>query len=189
MNWDRLRCVTPPAVSPLSLDEAKAHLEVDSIYRDELIQASIDAAVGDVDGPHGIGIAMIRQTWKLTLDRFDCRMTIPLTPVISIDAVEYVDATGEVVELASDRYHFAADLDPPLLTPAFGTLFPLTRCEPGAVRITFTAGFGEAAGDVPKDLVQALKLIVAARFEDRTNGDVPAAARAILNRYAALAVA
>ena len=62
---------------------------------------------------------------------------------------------------------------------------PLVRH--GGIVITFTAGYGPAAADVPADLVQAVRLLAAHFYEHRDGpGDtsaLPAAARVLLAPY------
>ena len=191
MNWDRLSRVTAPAVKPLTLDAAKAHLRVDSSDQNATIQEKIDAAIASVDGPRGIGICMISQQWRLTLDGFRDRaffdlcdgaygyayrgrrgdlrnIPIPLGPVISVDEVAYtaLDGTDQVLVAGTD-YKFSAGIDPAIIFPPFGTFWPIAIPEPASVRIKFTAGFGPAASDVPGDLIGALELVVGHLFANR----------------------
>ena len=57
--------VTPPAETPVSRTEAKAHLRVDGTGDDDLIDGLIDAAVAHLDGYTGIlGRCMVTQTWR-----------------------------------------------------------------------------------------------------------------------------
>lgn len=211
MSWDRLALVTPPAVTPFDLDAAKAHLNV---YHDDdnaLIESLIAATVAMVDGPRGIGIAMVEQTWRLTLDgfadraflgdcgfaplrRFPLAIPIPLGPVSAIASFEYTAGDGtEVVLVEGTDFKFSADVDPQIVFPPFGMAWATPICEPGAVRIEFVAGFGPTAADVPADLVAALKLTLGHLYNnredvigvDRQVGAVrlPLGAAAIFDRY------
>ncbi|HWY14429.1 MAG TPA: head-tail connector protein [Rhizomicrobium sp.] len=57
--------------SPLSLDEVKAHLRVETDDDDDLIMALIDAARNYVDGRDGIlGRALLTQQWRMQRERF-----------------------------------------------------------------------------------------------------------------------
>lgn len=65
--------VTPPTVSPVSLDEAKRHLRVDWIDDDATIQSLIDVATAAFDGPDAtLGRSLVKQTLALNLDTFPC---------------------------------------------------------------------------------------------------------------------
>ena len=68
MRFSALRLTTPPAIEPLSLDDAKAQIRVDDDYSDSLITALISAVRRDVEA--FLGRAMITQTWMMVLDEF-----------------------------------------------------------------------------------------------------------------------
>lgn len=177
-----MKRVTAPAELALSVEDARRHLRIDTAAFDGEIEGFIASAIAAVDGPRGIGICMVTQTWRLTLDRFERFITLPLGPNVAVTSVQYVDADGAVQTVSSGDYQVLADRDPAVLSPTYGTCWPSTRCELGAVRITFTAGFG-AAADVPADLVNALKLIVGELYRNREGGGVPKAASDVFDRY------
>lgn len=187
MNWNRLALVTAPAAAPLVLATAKAHLGIDFEDQDGNLQAFIDGAVAEVDGPKGVGLALITQTWRLSLDAWPRAIAIPLRPVQTVDEITYVDPAGVTQTLAADQYAYDLDREPLTIYPAETACWPALKCAPGVVKVTFTAGFGDAASDVPADLVGALKLIVGHRFEhrgdDAASDAIPAAAAAAIGRY------
>lgn len=188
-NWDRLTRVTAPAVPALSVADAKAHLKVETAFEDDVIEALVEGAIARIDGPKGIGICLIEQTWRLTLDRFCGEIEIPLGPNVVVTSVKYTDADGAEQTVDAGDYQVADGLDPAILSPTFSTAWPGARFERGAVRIEFTAGFGDDPADIPADLVGALKLMVGAAHKDREAGGVPPAAQAVLDRYGVLGVA
>lgn len=190
-GWDRLARVTGPAVSPLSLEDAKSHLKVETTAENADIGAMIAAAVAMVDGPRGRGFCLVEQTWRLSLDAFVRHIAIPLGPNVAIVSVKYIDGDGAEQTVDPGDYQLAADLDPAVLSPTYGTCWPSARCEPGAVRIEFKAGWAEAdlATKFPADLLGALKLVVGSLYKDREAGGIPAAADAVFNRYGVLGVA
>src|SRR5690606_10673336 len=63
--------VTPPAIQPVTLAEAKLHLRVDHDDEDALISNLIQAATGHLDGWTGIlGHCLVEQVWRQDHDRF-----------------------------------------------------------------------------------------------------------------------
>lgn len=65
--------VTPPAVLPVSLDEAKRHLRVDHGEDDNLISLQIAVATSTLDGPDAtLGRSLLKQTLALKLPGFPC---------------------------------------------------------------------------------------------------------------------
>jgi uncharacterized phiE125 gp8 family phage protein len=165
--WDRLKLVTPPAADPITVAAFKEHARIDHADEDDRIEAYIKAATALVDGPHGIGVAMVTQTWRLTLDGFPCQnFAMPLGPVRSISSITYVDTAGTTQTLAAEAYTLLTDADPEILSPVYGTTWPACRAVPGAFKITFSAGFGDPA-DVPADLRQAVYMMAAHWYHDR----------------------
>ncbi|MBD9372109.1 phage head-tail connector protein [Rhizobium sp. ARZ01] len=77
-----------PAITPVSLAEAKQHLRVDHSDDDALITALIAAAVDHLDGWTGIlGRCLVEQTWRQDFERFASCLPLPLGPVIGIVSV------------------------------------------------------------------------------------------------------
>ena len=190
-NWNRLVRTAPPAAAPLSLEAAKAHLEVDTLAFDAKIQGFVDDAVAQIDGPDGAGLALITQTWRLSLDVWAPEIVIPLRPVQAILGVTYRDLADAEQTLDPALYDCDLDHAPAAIVPAWGACFPAHRPGRGVIKVTFRAGFGDAAADVPGDLVGALKLIVADRFANReatSDGalsELPNGVAAVLARYSA----
>lgn len=150
-----LTLVTPPTVKPVTLDEAKQFLRVDGTDEDALITTLIDAAVAGLDGERGeLGRALVAQTWRLDLDCFPrSALELPLPPTIAVDAVSYVDAAGAAVTMAPTDYTVTG-----LGSFGFARITPSSGRWPAgsSVGVTFRAGFGETADDVPADLRAAI---------------------------------
>lgn len=118
--------VTPPAILPVSLLEAKAHLRVDFTDDDSLIKGLIEAATGHLDGWTGIlGPCLVEQTWAETFNGGAC--ALGLGPVIEIVSVE---AGGEVVD--PSLYGLRTDAGGRSYVDFVGT---------GLVTVTYTAGY------------------------------------------------
>lgn len=157
-----------PAVEPVLLAEAKAHLRVDGDNEDNLIGALIAAARVAVETE--IRRVLIAQGWRLIVEGWPSEgVTLPIQPVLSVEAVRAIDVSGAATELTEDDFEFeAADFSV--------TLDPVA----GAVRyeIDFTAGYGSSGLDVPQPLRQAIRLLVTHWYENRSAvvlGDNPAA--------------
>lgn len=148
--------VSAPAVLPVSLAEAKATLNVVGGDDDSLLSSMIGEATAAYDGPEGtLGRCLISQVWKYTLDRFLIgEIRLPLAPHIAVSSVAYVDPAGATVTLDPAAYRVSGlgSMPGARLAPAIGTSWPVTARVPDAVEVTFTAGFGTTAADVPPDV-------------------------------------
>jgi uncharacterized phiE125 gp8 family phage protein len=156
-----LALITPPAVEPISLVEAKLHARVDDSDRDTLITVFIKSAREAAE--HELGRALITQTWRLTLDEFPCaEIELPKPKVLSITSVGYVDADGVDQVVSSANYTLDSAQLPGWVLPAENFDWPATRAIANAVRVDFTAGYGPAATDVPASVRQWMLLQIGA---------------------------
>lgn len=160
--------VTPATVKPLTLDEAKAQLNVDHSDDDLLISAMIDAAVSYLDGYSGIyGRALIDQTWKVSADGFSSCMRLPVDPLQSITSVKYYDTANVQQTLAGTVYGAYSDALGPFVTLKSGQSWPSVYSREDAIEITWVAGFGPDVPDVPPAVVHAIRLLVAHWYANR----------------------
>jgi uncharacterized phiE125 gp8 family phage protein len=165
--WNRLTRTIAPAGELITLPAIKAHLNVEHDDDDDLVGAQLLAAIGMVDGATGIGVALLTQTWRLSLDRWPDCLRIPLGPVQAVASVTYLDANGVRQTLDPSAYLLDTGRKPAVLAPAFGTSWPDTRPQSGAILITFTAGFGDAVATVPAQILSAIKLLVGDLYANR----------------------
>ena len=166
--------VTPPAVEPITLAEAKAHLRVTASDEDALITALITAARTTCENE--IRRSLITQTWELTLDQFPDAIELPYPPVIGVTSVQYIDATGGTeTTLSAASYTLDAKCEPGWLVPAYGYEWPTPRDEINAVTVIYTAGYG-ASSAVPEAIKAWIKLHVGHWYANREASVVGATA-------------
>jgi uncharacterized phiE125 gp8 family phage protein len=158
--------LTPPALQPVTLAEAKLHLKVDANDEDLLITAAIVAATEMAE--QITGRAIMPQSWKLSLPAFHAALEITRVPVISITSLVYDDANGAPQTLAGTEYVLdnANDYSPAYVIPAFGKCWPTTRSQVNSVRLTYQAGYANAAV-VPESIKSWIKLAVGSMYENR----------------------
>lgn len=185
-----------PAVLPVSLDEAKAHLRVDGTDEDNLITNLIKAATSYVDGYAGIlGRALITQTWRRDFSTFADMMRLPVRDAISISSITYYDTANASQTLATTVYQLLADEGGPYAALKPDQTWPSCYSRADAVRVTWTAGYGAAATDVPDAIKQALLLIIGDYYRSRENNvigtinsELPMASRHLLAPFRVQAV-
>ncbi len=168
-----LKLLSGPALEPVSLREAKAHLRVDHADEDLAIAGFITSSRMQIEAV--LDAALVRQQWRWTADSWPLNTVVEpaLRPLLSVDAVRVRDAGGVATVLDPADYHVGAAGGPVRIVPASGH-WPTPGTRRGGIEIDFTVGFGASAGDVPDDLRQALLLLTAHWFEHRE----PAAAGA-----------
>ena len=168
-----IRLITAPAVEPVSLADAQLHLRAPTSGADAtLISAYIQAARETVEAH--TGRALVTQTWQARLSAFPATgaVYLPRAPLIAVTTLAIVDAAGAVTTVAADQYQVDASTgpyaQPGAVLPASGVDWPETRADTlGAVRVTFTAGYGATAASVPAALRAAILLIVGELYEQR----------------------
>lgn len=163
-----LTLVTPPANEPLSLADAKAHLRVDHSDEDTLINALIAAAREDAEDFRNQ--SFITQTWKLTLDVWPTEpdvIELPRGPV-SVTSVKYTDEDGNTSTFASSNYVEDLESEPARLALKRSASWPSDTLQVvNGIEVTYVAGYGDDASDVPAAVVEALKLMIGHYYENR----------------------
>lgn len=165
-----LTSITPPATEPfVAQDLRKAlRLEADENDQDDLITSYIAAARRRTEAY--LRCRLITQTVRLTLDSFPIGcygIPLHIGPIQSVDKVLYLDSSGAEVTLPPERYSLSVSQQPNRLFPAYGTTWPTTLLYPDAARIDLVVGYGDAPGDIPADIMQAMRLDVAYMFQSR----------------------
>lgn len=186
---------TGPPAALLDLTEVKAFCRVDFDDDDTILSALMQAAVDHLDGWSGVmGRCLVEQDWRV--DQADWTDTIRLPfPDVSSVTVKYFDTDNTEQTVASSLYE--------LLTDARGSyvhfLDDFTAPDvyddrSDAVRVTFTAGFGDADA-VPDAIKIAAMMLVAHWYENReavamnvTPNTVPMAVDSLIAPYRYLRV-
>lgn len=168
-----------PDKEPVTFEEVVDYLRLPGAPADAMdVEQHIAAARGTLDGRDGyLGRALITQQWELRIDRFEPEIRIPLPPCQAIDSVTYLDREGSEQTLAASDWRAYGLLGsaPARLRPAPGQGWPETLDAPEAVRVAFTAGYGDTPADIPAPIRGALKRIVGdlyANREDLVTGTV-----------------
>lgn len=185
-----LKLVTPPAVEPITLAQAKNHLRVDIADDDALIQTYITAARQACEAfIHG---SLITQTWRVSYDGFpdDFRagIWIPVEPLQSVSSFEYWDQNytlttmtaatpGPGPFLATD-YILDTDSEPARLVLPPNNAWPGVSLWPvSPIQVTVVAGFGADGTTVPAAYLNGMYMCIAHWYENRpaveTSGAVP----------------
>lgn len=177
----KLARLTAPAVEPVTLAEAKAHLRVDAADDDAMIPRLIAAARQWVE--EACGRALISQSWRMTLDAWpeDAEVALIRPPVQSVTAVRTLSAEGVATVWADANYAMAFGAEPQRLVRLVSA-WPVPGRARAGIEIDMICGYGANAADVPAALRQAVLLKTAQLYERRgeDKGESPDAAWALL---------
>jgi len=157
-----------PAVEPVTLAEAKAHLRVDTTAEDTLIASLIVTSRLHVEA--AAGLALITQGWSYFLDVWPPgpALKLPLRPVQAITAVRLYDESAVVTTLDPASYLLDGAGSPPRLVRQGAIVWPKPGRIANGIEVAFTAGYGNAATAVPGPLRQAILLLTAHWYDHRS---------------------
>ena len=152
---------TAPAVEIVSTGDMKNYIKLHSSITadDTLILALVKGSRQWAEEYTRRGF--ITQTWELYLDSFPVTGDILLlkNPVQSVTSIKYYDVNNELQTLESSPAVYDVDTvdEPGRIRPALNESWPVTYNKLNAVIIEFKVGYGDAATDVPQDIVKAVE--------------------------------
>lgn len=173
-----------PAAEPITLAEAKAHCRVDTSADDALIGGYITTAREWVEDY--IDRALVAQRLVMRLDGFGGDIELPRPPMISsgtATAVTITYVTGEAggtATLSATQYRVDREATPGVVRTLYGGSWPSHLLDANAVTVTWWAGYGSAA-DVPQRVKSAMLMCVHELYEKRGDGQMPDAAKRLLD--------
>lgn len=163
----KLKLITPPVVEPLTVEEALAQLRVD-FDDDNAIIAGFISAAREMAEAH-TWRAILTQTWDLSLDQFPAsdRITLPRPPLQSVTGVYYTPNGGTEQTFSAANYLVDTYGEPGAVVLKSGASWPGDTLQAvNGVRVRFVAGWANAE-DVPRSLVQGVKLLLGHFYENR----------------------
>lgn len=155
----------PPAAAPLSLAEVLEQLHENAGVADAKVLDLIDVAREACEDR--TERTLISTPWRLTMDAFPSAIRLLKPPIISVESVRFVDEEGVLQTLDPADYYLDNASEPGYLLPAYGKAWPATRCQPNAVVVEYTAGYGATMAAVPKPLRQWMLLAIADMYGTR----------------------
>lgn len=170
-----LQLVTPASSYPITLDELKAHLYLDTSDDDSRLTSLIAAATDYIESY--TNRAYVQQTWKMVLPGFpaSCHwpyfavpqyprdhhhpsaIELPRPPLVSITNIKYYDYptnTLQTLNPSTDYRVVTGFSDAGWVEPVDS--WPGTFCRMDAVQIQFVAGYSSAPPELLKHAVKIL---------------------------------
>lgn len=157
-----------PSEEPVSLADAKNHLNVDFDDDDYLIQQMIVSARQQVE--EYTNLKLITQTVVEYFDDFPGAGVLkPLfSPVRSVTSIQYTDSNGDLQAWGAANYDVDTIGKPCRIKPVDGATWPITKDKLNSVVITYVVGFG-GADDVPAPIRSAILLLIGEMYDYRSD--------------------
>lgn len=183
--------MTTTPTTDLPIDVYKAHLQMGSGFtddnlQDEVLESYVRAAIAAIETRIGKVLMQRQFSWALTRWSDSSAQTLPVAPVGRIISITVADASGAETIIDPEKYAFEADSHRPRIVSLTGTLPRVSAA--GNLTIVFEAGFGASWDDIPADLRQAVLLLAAHYYENRSNtsgagGIVPFGVMSLIEPY------
>ena len=178
MQYRSLTRATAPAVEPVTLSEAKAHLRVDTSDDDAYIGSLITAARQWVE--EYLDRTLIHTQWVMRFDRFPPSgiqaVELPRPPMVTSGTATAVSITftaeaGETGTYSTAEYRVDRDSTPGAIKPIYGTTWRPHRQDDNAISVTWWAGYGASGTSVPAAIRHAMLMLVGLWYERRMAAD------------------
>lgn len=166
----RLKQTTAPTHEPITLAEAKLHLKVDGTDDDDLITALITVArrMGERETKR----AFITQQWEMIMDSAPAGFEIPWPPLQRVLEIKVISAAGVETVVSSSNYDVDCSRGSPgRVKLAFGSIWPTHRNFASFI-VTFDAGYGDKAENIPEPLRQGILILIGNMYEHRGDAGV-----------------
>jgi len=163
-----LTITVQPTSEPVTVDELRAHLRLDSSDFDAELTRLITAARKSCEAR--LKRQLINATYQWTMDYWPgyC-MEIPQGPLSSVTSIQYYDGDGTLQTWASTNYQVDTTTLYGTVTLAYNSTFPTLQTDKkNAVLVTFVAGYGASASYVPENVKQAILVLAGHWFEIAT---------------------
>lgn len=186
---------TAPAAEVLPVAALRAHLRLaqgfdgpEDAAETAALAGFLRAAIATIEGR--TGKVLLKRRFRMQLDDWRDRLgqSLPLAPVHSVERIEIDDGDGTVTALPPEGWRMVPDSQRPVILPT-GVVLPHVPRR-GSVTVTFLAGFGESWAEVPADLGQAVILLAARYYDDRSQDwahhALPFGVSALIERWRAV---
>jgi len=161
----------PPAVEPVTLAEAKAHLRVDISTDDALIASIIKAAREWCE--EYLDRSLVHTQWTMRMDSFPREFVLPRPPMamsgtVTATAITYTLETQAVETLDAATYRVDRHDTPGAIRVVYAGTWPAHLFDENSVTVTWWGGYGADGTSVPAAIRSAMLMIISSLYEHRT---------------------
>lgn len=176
-----LKLKTAPTELTVTLIEAKAHLNILSTDDDILIEFLIGVATEQAE--EITNRQLMRATYEMTMEILPERFELKKPPLGAVEKIEYIsDGSDSYVLLDPSFYVVDGTVEPAVVVKHRDMSYPAISWMPNAVRVTYSAGYADAAS-VPKSIKQWMLIRIATLYEHREEIVVGMSVTPIQNDY------
>ena len=177
MQYRSLTRQTAPAVEPVTLAEAKAHLRVDASEDDTYIGTLIKAAREWVE--QYLDRTLVHTQWVVRFDRFPYNGTddleLPRPPIVASGTattvtLTYTMETGGTATLSTAEYRVDRNSTPGAVKTIYSGTWPSHLEDDNSVTVTYWAGYGPAGSDVPAAIRHAMLMLIGHWYDGARSG-------------------
>lgn len=175
MRFRSITRATQPTLEPVTLAEAKQHLRVDSHDDDAYIAGLIRASREWVE--EYLDRTLVLTQWTVRLDRFPPDSTeeveLPRPPMATAGtataiSVTYTLEAGTTAAYSTSLFRVDRDSTPGAIKPLYGQTWPPHRQDDNSIAVTYWAGYGPNASDVPAAIRHAMLMLIGFWYENRS---------------------
>ena len=176
MQYRSLTRQTGPAVEPVTVAEAKAHLRVDTSDDDTYIGTLITAAREWCE--QYLDRTLINTQWVMRFDKFPDSgiepVELPRPPMVASGTATAVTVTftqeaGPTSTYSTAEYRVDRLATPGSILPIYGSTWTPHRQDDNAISVTWWAGYGAGGSSVPAAIRHAILMLVGHWYEFRTS--------------------
>ena len=174
MQYRSLTRQTGPAVEPVTVAEAKAHLRVDTSEDDAYVQNLVTSAREWCE--QYLDRTLVNTQWVMRFDSFPPDGTqdieLPRPPMATAGTTTAVSLTftyenGTTATYSTASYRVDRNSTPGAVKTLYGQTWPPHLMDDNAVSVTWWAGYGAAGSSVPAAIRHAILMIVGILYEKR----------------------
>jgi uncharacterized phiE125 gp8 family phage protein len=165
---------TAPAVEPVTLAEAKAHLRVDTSDDDTYIGTLITAAREWCE--QYLDRTLVHTQWVMRFDKFPDSgiepVELPRPPMVmsgtaTAVTVTFTQEAGPTSTYSTSEYRVDRNATPGAILPIYGSTWTPHRQDDNAISVTWWAGYGASGSSVPAAIRHAILMLVGHWYESR----------------------
>lgn len=187
--------LTAVAAGDLPVAALADHLHLGTGFADDgsqdgVLETYLRSALATIEGRTGKAIFQRQFAWVVHSWIAPARQGLPIAPVATIGSVKLIAGNGSETIVDPGKYTLQQDAHRPALIAVVGQLPPIAAG--GHAEIVMDAGFGPVWSDVPADLRQAVLMLAAHCYEDRTGnggrGPLPTGVLSLIEPFRTLRI-